>query len=631
MGLTTSTWLWQLFQADGARRGHNSNEPSQAVQLQKSVDPAAANLRQGNNTLSEPSATTFAVGGPANSSTTLPEPQTSSAQSSVESKGFIVFLEDAPGAGGVQQRALALLNSLGEAGQPSMVFDQLNGFVVNLSNAQAQRLRALGGVKSVEADAAVFLEAPIREVLPEQQAGSQSITPSVLSTYVNATASSGETLPWGVKAVWQGVDISQQGNIASDTYAFVVDSGVINNTGDLNLVSTSSWHKSWITGESAFIDGNGHGSHVAGTIAALANGKGVVGVAPGANVISLKVFDSTGGGASYSSIIDAINHAASIINTNGLNKSKAVVNMSLGGGFSASLDTAVKNAANLGIRFAIAAGNDGRDADNYSPAAAGDHGNVYSVSAVDSSYKMASFSNWDKLTSTDAVDDVDVAAPGVSVLSYNGATGTLNAWNGTSMAAPHVAGLLLMGGVKNGDAATPYITGTADPFAWGMTTTSDAGATSPPATSGEVRWGSTGNDNLVGTTGNDRLAGVTETGADSGRNTLDSLTGSTGADTFLLADSRRGTFYNDGNNKNQGTNDYARIIDFNATEDRVQLRLGTQYLIRNNGADTDLFLGDGNKTFSASDELIAKMQGVNLASGTQTNILGTSAAWTTFV
>ena len=62
-----------------------------------------------------------------------------------------------------------------------------------------------------------------------------------------------------------------------------------------------------MSGEDAFTDGNGHGTHVAGTIAALANGVGVVGVAPGAEVISLKVFDSDGGGASYGTIISATN------------------------------------------------------------------------------------------------------------------------------------------------------------------------------------------------------------------------------------------------------------------------------------------------------------------------------------
>ena len=86
--------------------------------------------------------------------------------------------------------------------------------------------------------------------------------------------------------------------------------------------------------------------------------------------------------------------------------------MSLGGGFSSGLDLAVRNAANQGIKFAIAAGNAGSDADFWSPASAGDHPNVYTVSAVDNQYQMASWSNWDD---PNGGDDVDVAAPGVRV------------------------------------------------------------------------------------------------------------------------------------------------------------------------------------------------------------------------
>jgi subtilisin family serine protease len=462
---------------------------------------------------------------------------------------FIVFLDDAPGEGGVAQRAQALLRSLGVNGQASLMFDQLSGFALRITDQQARRLQALGGVKSVEADSAVFLEPPIpgpsnsSSTLQTQSAASAS-----LISYSNGTASSGETLPWGVRAVWQGSDVSARGNFASDTYAFVIDSGVLSGTGDLNLAGTSSWHRSWVSGETAFTDGNGHGSHVAGTIAALANGKGVVGVAPGAQVVSLKVFDSSGG-ASYTSIIDAINHAVAVINNNGLNKNKVVINMSLGGGFSSSLDTAVKNAANQGIRLAVAAGNDGKDADIYSPAAAGDHPNVFTISAVDSQYKMASWSNWDQITNTDQVDDVDLAAPGVSVLSYY-QNGQLAYLSGTSMAAPHLAGLLLAGGVQAGSLATPHVSGTADPFALGVLPTTDPEPEPEPAPepiSDQILWGTTGNDTITGGNGNDRISGVLASGTTAsamGAGQIDVLTGSSGADVFVLGDSR-GVFYDD--------------------------------------------------------------------------------------
>ena len=282
-------------------------------------------------------------------------------------------------------------------------------------------------------------------------------------TYDNATNIDGEITPWGVRAVWQGEDISLRGNFASDTYVFVIDSGVSNTTGDLNFASNDSWHRSWISGETPFEDFNGHGTHVAGTIGALVNGKGIVGVAPGAQIVSLKVNNKDGFG-SDSTTIEAINYAVSVINENNLDKSKVVINLSLSGTYSSRLDDAIKNAADQGIKFAISAGNNGKDVDGYSPASAGDHPNVFTVSAVDSNYVMPFWSNWDRIDSDDDIDDVDLAAPGVGVLSYYG-DGQLTYLSGTSMAAAHVAGLLITDGVQSGNYVTPNYSGTSDPFA----------------------------------------------------------------------------------------------------------------------------------------------------------------------
>jgi len=402
---------------------------------------------------------------------------------------YVVSLEQAPLPSNLPATVRALLGDVSPDLRPRQLFDQLGAFSVDLSDPQAELLRQIPGIRSIEQDRAVPMMPPVtvepglsnedegtvsmafKKLLwqkPEKAGQAFNASYSLEDIGINATtygdtpSASGETLPWGVKAVWNGLDVSSKGNIGTGSTVFVIDSGVLDTTGDLNL--NSAWSKSFIAGESAFSDGVGHGTHVAGTIAALVNGKGVVGVAPGAQVVSLKVFGNSGGGATITSIINAINYAVGVINTNGLDRSKVVINMSLGGGLSSSLSNAILNAANQGIRFAIAAGNSGQDVDGFSPADAGDHPNVYTVSAVDSTYTMASWSNWDRLDASDAVDDVDVAAPGVGVLSYFQG-GQLAYLSGTSMAAPHVAGLLLTDGVKAGSLVNPVVAGTADPFA----------------------------------------------------------------------------------------------------------------------------------------------------------------------
>ena len=379
---------------------------------------------------------------------------------------YVVMLDPAPTATAMPAAVRDLLGRVTPNLQPRQVYDQLGAFSVDLDANQISRLRQQEGIRSIEADRAVPAMPPVT-VLPGEAELQGGPVPLQLTSYGNTTSASGETLPWGVRAVWNGLDVSSKGNIGTGSTVFVIDSGVLATTGDLNLNTT--WSRSWIAGESAFSDGVGHGTHVAGTIAALANGVGVVGVAPGAQVVSLKVFANSGGGATITSIIDAINYAVGLINTNGLDRSKVVINMSLGGGLSSSLTTAIVNAANQGIRFAIAAGNSGQDADGFSPANAGDHPNVYTVSAVDSAYRMASWSNWDRVDASDTIDDVDLAAPGVNVLSYyQGAQ--LAYLSGTSMAAPHVAGLLLTGGALAGSLTTAAVAGTADPFALAAST-----------------------------------------------------------------------------------------------------------------------------------------------------------------
>lgn len=167
------------------------------------------------------------------------------------------------------------------------------------------------------------------------------------------------------------------------------------------------------------VDCHGHGTHVAGTAAGT-----VWGVAKAATIMPLKVLQCSGSG-SYQYSIDALNW----IIANNPAGTRAVVNMSLGGGFSSAMNSAVATATNNGVVVVVAAGNSGADACNSSPSSAA---SAITVGATDSTDTRASFSNYGNC--------LDIFAPGVSITSDqpNGGTAT---WNGTSMATPHVAGI----------------------------------------------------------------------------------------------------------------------------------------------------------------------------------------------
>jgi subtilisin family serine protease len=173
-------------------------------------------------------------------------------------------------------------------------------------------------------------------------------------------------------------------------------------------------------------DCNGHGTHVAGTI----GGSSGYGIAPAATLVSARVLNCQGSGT-VSGIIAALDWIAA----NG--HRPAVVNMSLGGTASTSLDDAVNSLVASGIPAVVAAGNESTNACNSSPARAA---NALTVAATSSSDSRASFSNYGSC--------VDLFAPGVSIISasYSGTT-TLAQMSGTSMASPHVAGraALLLG------------------------------------------------------------------------------------------------------------------------------------------------------------------------------------------
>lgn len=255
--------------------------------------------------------------------------------------------------------------------------------------------------------------------------------------------SSSQDTPWGITRV-NGV-VSYTGN----NKAWILDSGIDLDHPDLNVDATNGFN-AFTSGKDgrSLDDGNGHGTHVAGTVAAKNNNIGVIGVAPGASVVPVKVLGARGSG-SYSGVIAGVDHVAA----NGSNGD--VANMSLGGPISVALEDAISAAANTGVRFLLAAGNEGQNANNVSPARVNGN-NIYTISAMSQGDNWASFSNF-------ANPPVDYCAPGVSVQS-TWKNGGYNTISGTSMATPHAAGVLLLGNASTDGTVNGDPDGNADPI-----------------------------------------------------------------------------------------------------------------------------------------------------------------------
>lgn len=265
--------------------------------------------------------------------------------------------------------------------------------------------------------------------------GTLSADPRVMVAEEDQTvyASQTTTAPsWGLDRVNQcslPLDSVTTKVDAAGVRVYVVDTGIYGGHEEFSgmIAPGSDCHKSSISGEAALSDGNGHGTHVAGTVCGT-----TYGVAEGCDLCAVKVLSNSGSG-STSGVIAGVNHVVANCKAAFPDEAdrKCVANMSLGGGFSSSLNAAVQNAAAEGVVMVVAAGNDNGDACTKSPAS---EATAITVGSTDITDINSSFSNYG--------DCVDVYAPGRDIKSaWPGSPSETNTISGTSMASPHVAGI----------------------------------------------------------------------------------------------------------------------------------------------------------------------------------------------
>jgi subtilisin family serine protease len=264
-----------------------------------------------------------------------------------------------------------------------------------------------------------------------------------INTYVSQSSA-----PWGLGRLSSktkgSTTYTYDDSAGAGTCSYVIDTGIHTAHSDFGGRATFAANFA----DSSNTDGNGHGTHVAGTI-----GSETYGVAKKTRLFAVKVLGSDGSGTT-SGVLAGINFVATDAPkrdcVNG-----TVANMSLGGGHSASINNAAAALVDAGVFLAVAAGNDNANAANYSPAS---EPSACTVGATDRNDAKSSFSNHGPV--------VDVFAPGTSILStWIGSTSATNTISGTSMASPHIAGLgaYLLGllGPRDPEALCAYIKDTA--------------------------------------------------------------------------------------------------------------------------------------------------------------------------
>jgi subtilisin family serine protease len=295
------------------------------------------------------------------------------------------------------------------------------GFATTLDDAGLESLQNHPDVEFIEQDAVISLNAYVTQ--------------------------SGAT--WGISRISHREGTSgytYDNSAGAGTCAYIIDTGIY--TAHSDFGGRAVWAANFV--DSSNSDGNGHGTHVAGTV-----GGTTYGVAKATTLYAVKVLSASGSG-STSGVVAGMNYVVSDAPSRSCS-SGVVVNMSLGGSFSSSINSAAAAITNAGHFLAVAAGNSAANAANYSPASAPSAATVGATTSADA---VASYSNYGSL--------VDVFAPGSSITStWIGSTTATNSISGTSMASPHIAGLgaylLRLEGARTPAALTARIVALATP------------------------------------------------------------------------------------------------------------------------------------------------------------------------
>ncbi|PLW71754.1 S8 family serine peptidase [Streptomyces sp. SCUT-3] len=310
------------------------------------------------------------------------------AAEAIKNSYIVVLEEEAPDAGSSAGKSLA--KRFG-ADVEHTYKEALNGYAVTMTEAEAKKFAADPAVKSVVQNEVVH----------------------AVGTQTGAT--------WGLDRLDQAAlplngSYTYPDSAGQGVTAYVIDTGVRISHSDFGGRAFNGYDA--VDNDNVAQDGNGHGTHVAGTIAGNAYG-----VAKKAKIVGVRVLDNNGSGTTAGVIkgIDWVTANA---------QKPAVANMSLGGGASTALDDAVRNSIASGVTYAVAAGNDNANASNYSPARVAE---AITVGSTTSSDARSSFSNYGSI--------LDIFAPGSSITStWNTSDTATNTISGTSMATPHVAG-----------------------------------------------------------------------------------------------------------------------------------------------------------------------------------------------